>query len=386
MVNPVAQKALSDPTNLFRFEIVPESSDIVRLRLAGPLDAESVSRFWRPIERRLGKLRFRRLQIEAAEVSRWDSAGVAFLHLLRREAETRFQAEAQIEGLPPEWERSLEPPASTGPGGEKPAAEPAGLIGTIGHTTVSEAALAGDAIAFIGQLARGLGAAFHPRIFRPREFLRVFESAGVDALPIVSLISFLIGLVIAFESARPLATFGAQLFIANMIGLLMIREMGPIMTAILLAGRSGSAFAAELGTMKVNEELDALQTMGIDPIRFLVIQRIIAGVAVTPLLTIYSMFVGILGGILVMIGLGYPLEAIYHQMDSAVQMHDIWVGVSKAAVFGLLISASGCFLGLRTQQGPAAVGASATGAVVTGILLIVVADSVFSVILYLLNL
>jgi phospholipid/cholesterol/gamma-HCH transport system permease protein len=380
----VAQKALSNPQDLFRFEIVPEGSDTVRLQLTGPLDAKSVSRFWRPIEQSLGKLRFQRLQIEATEVTRWDSAGVAFVHQLRREAEGRFRAEAEIEGLPPEWERSLEPPASTA--GGKPAAEPAGLIGTIGQTAIEEATLLVDALAFLGRLTKGLGAAFHLRIFRPREFLRIFESAGVDALPIVSLISFLIGLVIAFESARPLATFGAQIFIANMIGLLMVREMGPIMTAILLAGRSGSAFAAELGTMKVNEELDALRTMGIDPIRFLVIQRVIAGVIVTPLLTIYSIFVGILGGVLVMIGLGYPLEAIYHQMDAAVRIHDIFVGVAKAAVFGLLISASGCFLGLRTRQGPAAVGASATGAVVSGILLIIVADSVFSVLLYLLNL
>ncbi|WP_018291190.1 ABC transporter permease [Verrucomicrobium sp. 3C] len=380
----MAQKGLSNPPDLFRFEIVPEGSDTVRLRLTGPLDAESVSRFWRPMERRLGKLRFQRLQIEAGEVNRWDSAGVAFLHQLRREAEGRFRAEVHIDGLPPEWERSLKPPASTAR--EKSAAEPAGLIGTIGQTAIEEATLLVDALAFLGRLTQGLGAAFHPRLFRPREFLRIFESAGVDALPIVSLISFLIGLVIAFESARPLATFGAQIFIANMIGLLMVREMGPIMTAILLAGRSGSAFAAELGTMKVNEELDALETMGIDPIRFLVIQRVIAGVIVTPLLTIYSIFVGILGGVLVMIGLGYPLEAIYHQMDAAVHIHDIFVGVSKAAVFGLLISASGCFLGLRTRQGPAAVGASATGAVVTGILLIIVADSVFSVLLYLLNL
>ncbi|CAB4242825.1 conserved membrane protein of unknown function [Methylacidimicrobium sp. AP8] len=380
----MAEQTFLHPGEASRFEILPEGSDAVRLRFRGPLDAAAVSRCWRPIERRLRKLRFRRLRIEAGEVSRWDSAGVAFVHLLRREAEASLGAEARIEGLPPEWERSLEPPASAA--GEKPAREEEGLIGTLGHTAVEEATVLVDAVAFLGRLAKGLEAACRPRLFRPREFLRIFEAAGVDALPIVSLISFLIGLVIAFESARPLATFGAQIFIANMIGLLMVREMGPIMTGILLAGRSGSAFAAELGTMKVNEEIDALRTMGIDPIRFLVVQRVIAGAIVSPLLTIYSIFVGILGGVLVMIGLGYPLEAVYHQMNTAVRIHDLFVGVAKAAVFGLLISTSGCFLGLRTQQGPAAVGASATGAVVSGILLIIIADSIFAILTYLLNL
>ncbi|WP_142525467.1 ABC transporter permease [Methylacidimicrobium cyclopophantes] len=377
---------MSRSSSGFRFEILREDSGRVLLRLVGPLDAKSVSRSWKAIRRGLRRLSFRSLRIEAAGVDRWDSAGVAFLQLLRRQAEERFQAEVAIEGLPPEWVRTFEPPTSTAGEAAGSAEEAEGLIGTIGHTAIEEVTLAGDAVAFLGGLTRGLAAAFQPRIFRPREFFRIFESAGVDALPIVSLISFLIGLVIAFESARPLAAFGAQIFIANMIGLLMIREMGPIMTAILLAGRSGSAFAAELGTMKVNEELDALRTMGVDPIRFLVIQRVIAGMIATPLLTIYSIFVGILGGVLVMIGLGYPLEAVYHQMDSAVRIHDILIGVAKAAVFGLLISASGCFLGLRTRQGPAAVGASATGAVVTGILLIIIADAVFSLLLYLLNL
>ncbi len=385
MVNSMGEKTLSQAESAFRFDLVPEDADRVRLRLSGPLEAESVSRAWKPVQRRLGRLRFRTLRIDATGVTRWDSAGVAFLRVLRNQAERRLQAEVEVEGIPQKWQSSWEPP-SAAPREGKPAEPDAGLIGTIGQTAVEEVTLAGDAVAFVGRLTRALGAAFQPRIFRPREFLRVFETAGVDALPIVSLISFLIGLVIAFESARPLAAFGAQIFIANMIGLLMTREMGPIMTGILLAGRSGSAFAAELGTMKVNDELNALQTMGIDPVRFLVIQRVIAGTLLTPLLTIYSMFVGILGGVLVMISLGYPLESVYNQMVSSVRIHDLLVGVVKAAVFGLLIAASGCFLGLRTRQGPAAVGASATGAVVTGILSIIVADAVFSILLYLLDL
>lgn len=380
----MGEKLLSRPEGRLDFAIVPEGPENIRLKLSGPLATESVARAWKPVQRGLARRRFRSLRIDATGVTRWDSAGVAFLRVLRRQAETRLEATVEVEGLPPEWRSAWEPPTSA-PREEKKPAE-VGLVGAIGQTAIEEVALAGDALAFVGRLTRSLGAAFQPRIFRPREFFRVFETAGVDALPIVSLISFLIGLVIAFESARPLATFGAQIFIANMIGLLMTREMGPIMTAILLAGRSGSAFAAELGTMKVNDELNALQTMGIDPVRFLVVQRVIAGTLLTPLLTIYSMSVGILGGVLVMIALGYPLETVYHQITSSVHIHDLLVGVVKAAVFGLLIAASGCFLGLRTRQGPAAVGASATGAVVTGILSIIIADALFSVLLYLLDL
>ena len=141
------------------------------------------------------------------------------------------------------------------------------------------------------------------------EVRRVFELAGANAVPIVSLISVLVGLIIAFESAQPLAQFGAQIYVANMIGLVMVRELGPLLAAILLAGRSGSAFAAEIGTMKVNEELNALETLGLDPIRFLVVQRITAGILLTPLLTFYATFMGVLGGVLVTLMPGISADA-----------------------------------------------------------------------------
>jgi phospholipid/cholesterol/gamma-HCH transport system permease protein len=165
----------------------------------------------------------------------------------------------------------------------------------------------------------------------------------------------------------------------------MVRELGPLMTAILLAGRSGSAFAAEIGTMKVNEELNALETMGLDPVRFLVVQRIMAGILLTPLLTLYSMFMGVLGGVLVMLALGFPLTAVYHQMASSVEVSDVLVGLLKGLVFGVIVSAVGCLRGLQTQQGPSAVGESTTRAVVSGILLIILADALFSAVLYVID-
>jgi phospholipid/cholesterol/gamma-HCH transport system permease protein len=214
------------------------------------------------------------------------------------------------------------------------------------------------------------------------EVRRIFDSAGANAVPIVSLVSILVGLIIAFESARPLAQFGAQIFVVNMIGLVMVRELGPLLAAILLAGRSGSAFAAEIGSMKVNEELDALQTFGLDPIRFLVMQRIVGGMLLTPLLTFYATFLGVIGGILVALGMGFPLTLIYHQLVSSVHLSDVSLGLIKGIVFGAIVSAVGCFRGLQTKEGPSAVGVSTTRAVVTSIVLIVIADAVFSVLFY----
>ena len=217
------------------------------------------------------------------------------------------------------------------------------------------------------------------------EVARVFEKAGANALPIVSLISLLTGIIIAFEAAQPLAMFGAQIFIADMIGLVMVREFSPIFTAIILAGRSGSAFAAEIGTMKVNEELDALETMGLDPIRFLVVQRVFAGTVLMPFLTAYSMCLGVLGGVLVMQTMGFPLAQIWTQLSGALHVRDVLVGTSKSIVFGAVVAGLGCLRGMQTKQGPTAVGDSATRAVVAGILMIIVVDAVFAVLTYVLH-
>jgi len=187
-----------------------------------------------------------------------------------------------------------------------------------------------------------------------------------------------VGLIIGIEGAQPLAQFGAQIFIADMVGFGAVRELGPMMTAVMLAGRSGAAFAAEIGTMKVNEELAALVTMGLDPVRFLALQRVTAGILLTPLLTIYTMFAGLLGGTLVMVSLGFSLPVIYHQMATRVHLVDIGIGLGKSMVFGAIFSAVGCLRGFQTGQGPISVGLSATRAVVTSIFLIILADTMFA--------
>jgi len=165
----------------------------------------------------------------------------------------------------------------------------------------------------------------------------------------------------------------------------MIREFSPIFTAIIFAGRSGSAFAAEIGTMKVNEELNALETMGLDPLRFLVIQRVFAGTMLMPVLAAYSMVWGVLGGILVMMSMGFPFAQIWTQLVGALGVWDVVVGISKSFVFGAIIAGLGCLRGMQTKEGPNAVGDSTTRAVVAGILMIIVVDSVYSVLTYVLH-
>jgi phospholipid/cholesterol/gamma-HCH transport system permease protein len=268
----------------------------------------------------------------------------------------------------------------------QPAIKSDFFVGRIGRKVAQVTMEFHEQMVFLGALIASLPVSiFHPKRSRWAETRRVVELAGANAVPIVSLMSLLLGFIIAFESARRLAEFGAQLYVANTIMVVMVRDMGPLMTAILLAGRSGSSFAAEIGTMKVNEELNALKTFGLDPIPFLVVPRILAGVFVTPLLTFYSILMGVIGGVIVMLGLGFTLPLILHQLASSVHLNDLGTGIAKSAVFGVIVSAVGCWHGLRTQQGPSAVGLSTTRAVVTSLLLIIVADAFFSAISYLLK-
>ena len=174
-------------------------------------------------------------------------------------------------------------------------------------------------------------------------------------------------MILAFQSAVPMRRFGAEIFVADLIGLAMLRELGPLMTAILLAGRSGAAFAAEIGTMRVNQEVDALQTMGLDPVRFLVTPRILAALLMTPLLTLFSNVLGLLGGAVTMQTFGIPFLAFFREADSAVNLTDFFAGFVKSFVFAILVAGIGCLRGLQTQAGASAVGEAATRAVVSGI-------------------
>jgi len=356
------------------------------LSLSGALDVHSAAGARRAIAARLAEKALRLVEVDASGIEHGDASGMVILYEL---AQGRFTpgTRPSVHGLRPELEKLLAafpPPALAEGAHDRP--KPLSVPVEVGAAAIGLGRDVVEVIRFLGRLTLALGSILRrPRSLRVGELARVFEKAGANAFGIVSLISLLTGLIIAFEAAQPLKQFGAQIFIANMIGLVMVRELGPIMTAIVFAGRSGSAFAAELGTMKVNEELDALRTMGLDPARFLVIQRVLAGTLAMPLLTAYSMAMGILGGVIVTRLMGFPLALIWRQLSSALGLKDILFGLIKAVVFGTVVAGLGCYQGMHTRQGPSAVGDSATRAVVASILMIIVVDAVFSVVAYLLH-
>jgi phospholipid/cholesterol/gamma-HCH transport system permease protein len=225
----------------------------------------------------------------------------------------------------------------------------------------------------------------HPVRLRVKDFMLVAENSGAKAVPIIGMLGFLVGLILAFQGAVLMAQFGAQIYIADFVGKSVARELGPLITAIIVAGRTGSAFAAEIGTMKVNEEIDALITMGLDPVRFLVIPRVLAATLMTPLLAVLTNLSGMAGGAVVMKGIGFPLVTYVNRVLASVTAADYLGGLGKSLVFGFLISSAGCLCGLRTGEGASAVGNSATRAVVSSIIMIVIADGIFAVLFYFLG-
>jgi phospholipid/cholesterol/gamma-HCH transport system permease protein len=221
-----------------------------------------------------------------------------------------------------------------------------------------------------------------PDKLRYRELILNMQKVGVDALPIVALISFLLGLIIAFMSAVQLQQFGANIYVASLVSLAMVKELGPIMTAILIAGRSGSAFAAEIGSMKISEEIDALRTMGLDVNLFLVMPKLLASIMVVPILVLFSDLFGIAGGLLIGVSmLNLTVQGFIHQTIESLTLFDLLWSVFKSGIFALLIAWIGCFRGFQTEGGASGVGKSTTSAVVSGIFLIILVDSILAVIL-----
>jgi phospholipid/cholesterol/gamma-HCH transport system permease protein len=239
-----------------------------------------------------------------------------------------------------------------------------------------------DIVRFVGGVAVSMGRMLTGRArYRSSDLFLIVQQVGAQALPIVSLISVLVGLILAFVGAVQLEKFGADIFIANLVGLGMVRDMGGMMTAIIMAGRTGAAYAAELGTMTVNEEIDALRTMGISPIDFLVVPRILALVLMMPLLTLYADLMGILGGALVGVTLfDIGVYEYFRQTRSAIDLLDVFGGVFKGLVYGAIVAVSGCLRGMECGRSSAAVGVATTSAVVTSIVFIVVACAVLTVI------
>lgn len=238
-------------------------------------------------------------------------------------------------------------------------------------------------MSFAGELFMALiGSLLHPRSIRWNDVLFYMKRVGLDGLPIVGLISLLMGLIMSFMSSLQLKQFGANIYVASLLAIAMVKELGPIMTAILVAGRSGSAFAAEIGTMIVNDEVNALKIMGFEPTRFLSVPKVLAAVFVVPLLTVYADLFAIIGGLLVgVIGLNLTVYTYLEQTRISIEVFDIVSSFIKSACFAVLIAGIGCLRGFQVTGGAESVGRSTTSAVVSAIFLIIVADSIFAIII-----
>ena len=236
-------------------------------------------------------------------------------------------------------------------------------------------------LGFLGATILGFGAVIRrPKRFRVNAVVQSFDAVGVRALGIIGLMSFLIGVVIGQQGAVQLQQFGAEVYTINLIGRLTVRELGPLMTAIMVAGRSGSAFAAQIGTMKITEEIDAMRTIGVSPIEALVVPRVLSAVLMMPLLAFWAMLLSIIGGgVFCWISLGITPATYALRISEVVPLHDLYVGLIKAPVFGFIIALAGCFQGMLVQGNSEEVGRRTTTAVVQSIFLVIVLDAVFAV-------
>lgn len=256
----------------------------------------------------------------------------------------------------------------------------------VGRRTCALAVSTRENLAFFGEtFVCALDLLVHPGHFRLRDCALAFERASFDGLPISTGIGFLLGLILAFQSAAALKMFGVEVYVSDLLAIGLFRELGPLVTAIILAGRSGSAFAAEIGTMKVDEELDALTTMGLPPVRFLVLPRVVAAVFAMPVLTVFAELAGLVGGAIVLQAMNVPPVVFWRHVVSVSGAFTISFGLAKSALFGALVGLVGCAAGMRTKSTADGVGVAATSAVVGGIVAIAVTDGLLAYLCYLWN-
>jgi len=323
-----------------------------------------------------------RVAVDLAGVGRWDSALVSLMVQLRRGCETRhleMDARGVPEGLGRLVDLALAVPERAG---AKRTETPPPFLESVGRQVLDAMKSSGEMLSFLGEAIIALANAARGRArFRMADVVLVLQDCGPHALPIVTLISFLVGMILAFVGLVQLQQFGADIYVANLVAVAMVREMGGMMTGIIMAGRTGAAFAAQLGTMNVSDEISAFRTLGIPPTEFLVLPRMLALIFAVPLLTIYANVVGMFGGSVVT-GLlsDVSLLQYYVQTAASVTLGDWTGGLFKAVIYGIIIAIAGCLRGMQCKKSAAAVGDAATSAVVTAIVFIILAEAVLTVI------
>lgn len=367
------------------FQIEKPSPDVLKIIFSGRLDIDSVAKLWHQCLTAVVQSFPPLLILDFTDVNYCDGAGIALIQMLQKQ-QGQHNHNCKIDNLNPDFKKLLEYIE------QQPGKIEQKLLGEenipehLGHIAVNFINIFKDNITFLGALTRQLFfTLLKPNKVRWRDFLRVVEETGPQALPIVALIGFLFGFISTFQAAPSFERFGVQIYMVNLVGLGLVREMGPLLTSVLLAGRTASSFAAEIGTMKINQEVDALRTMGLDPIRFLVIPRILATMLITPMLEVFFIIFGLLGSLIVMNILGYTADAFIHQLHQAIEPMDYIGGVIKVFAFGLVIASVGCLHGIKTRLGAKAVGHSTTQAVVSSLIMLVVVDGIFALIYYVLE-
>ena len=352
----------------------------------GNLNVEMVERFCEQIWKKIASANPLRILVDGSDTSTCDGAGIAFL-LELKEQQQQQQRSFALEGFRDDLLQLVQSSSI-----ECDVSMPVEIsffrriAEDVGHGGYQMVADIRQEIAFMGELVyRSVSLIAHPSRIRWGELSLLTEKAGANGIVITSLLGFLIGLILAFQSAVALQMFGAQVYVADLVVLCMFRELGPLITAFILASRSGSAYAAELGTMKVNEELDAMTTCGLDPMRFLIVPRVLALILVLPLLTMFNNLFSLLGAELVMIGLGYSPSIFWDHVTSTAGLNDLFGGLLKTVFFGFLIGGIGCSRGMQTGQGASAVGNSATRAVVSCMVMLVAVDFIFAIVYYILG-
>lgn len=370
----------TDPPPSIR--ISPSGEEGIELVFSGPWTLGSDFPSTAPLRELLtGPTPPRRIGFRIHEVSVWDSGLLTRLLEIIRLAQSEG-IETDLSGLQGGVGRlidlSLAVPEHRAT--HRDTGKPA-LVERIGRASIEAGRGFAEFLGFLGQTTIAFGTFFRGGArYRPADFFLLLQEAGAQALPIVSLVSLLVGLILAFIGAVQLRQFGAEIYVADLVGIAMARQMGALMTAIILAGRTGAAYAAQLGTMQANEEIDALRTLGISPIEFLVVPRVLAMLLMMPLLSAYAVLMGILGGALVSVtSFDISLREYYTETVITITLSDFAAGMVYSLVFAVIVALSGCLRGMQSGRNASAVGIATTSAVVTAIVWIVVADAILTV-------
>ena len=367
----------------YQLKFATTGTDGLQLTLTGNWKTQHALPESAPLEDWLGSHPgITQIGFDSTALTAWDSALLTFLmHVTTIAAKNTIQVDPS--GLPDGVQKLLHLANAVPERGDaRRTAGKVSFLAHIGNQGMAVAGTATEALAFLGEAALSLARLLRGKAqFRGSDLWLTVQQTGAQALGIVALISFLVGIILAYIGAAQLVNFGATMYVADLVGVGMARAMGAMMTGIIMAGRTGAAFAAQLGTMQVNEEIDALETLGISAMDFLVLPRMLALILMMPLLTLYSILFGILGGLFVAVTtFDIGVLEYLHRTQEAVKIQHVMVGLTEASVYGVLVAVAGCYQGIKCGRSSSAVGAAATSAVVSGILLIVIATAFLTVI------